>query len=202
MRTLYEIGSDLSAIEQMLTDLEGEIPDNEIGAAIETWFAQLGEERDEKIRRMCGLIAMMQFSAEACDEEARRITKLKRANENGAERLKNRLKEFFQAHGIQKLDLKTFKPRIQANSSVPLLYPEEWETVPGMAPERYHRPVILLDKEAMREDAEFRADQTRQLKADLEAERITQDEYKDRLASLEKSNPVRFGERGSHLRLR
>jgi hypothetical protein len=193
----------LEELELMLTDLEGEIPEGEIGAAIEKWFDSLTEERDEKIRRMCGLIEMMQVGAEHCDDIARRITKLKRANQNGAERLKERLKQFFEEHGIKKLDLQIFKPRIQANGgALPLIFPEEWELVPASAPERFHKPVILLDKEAMREEAEFTADQIRQLKAKLDAETVTPQEYEDRLHIAQHTNPVRLGERGSHLRLR
>jgi Gp157 protein len=203
MRSLYEIGEDLHALEEMLTDTEGEIPEGEIGAAIEEWFDQLGEERDEKIRRMCALIEMMRFSAEACDEEARRLAKLRRASENGAERLKERLKKFFEEHKIQKLDLRIFKPRIQINGGfLPLIYPQEWELVPANAPERFHRRVVLLDKEAMRAEAEQVADEIRKLKDKLAREEMATDEYEWALEELLNSSPVQPGERATHLRLR
>jgi hypothetical protein len=204
MRTLYEIGSDLSEIEQMLTDTEGEIPEGEIGAAIEKWFDSLTNERDEKVRRMCGLIEMMKFNAEACDEEARRLGRLKRANENGAERLKERLKEFFQAHNIKKLDLKIFKPHIRTNGGqVPLIYPKEWETVPANAPERFHRPVILLNTESMRVEAEQAASELSALEARATNGDIPMEQYERELAEIDSAFPdVRLGERGCHLRLR
>lgn len=152
MRSLYEIGDDLSALEELLTDTDGEIPDGEIGAAIEEWFDQLGQERDEKIRRYCALIEMMQLNSTVCDEEARRLTKLKRANENGAKRLRDRLKGFFEAHGIKKLDLGIFKPRIQVNGGqYPLLLPGQWETEPAGAPERFHKITIALNTDAIRQ---------------------------------------------------
>ncbi len=152
MRSLFEIGDDLSALEELLTDLDGEIPEGEIGTAIEEWFDALGEERDNKIRNYCALIEMMMLSADACEEEARRLTKLKRANENGAQRLKDRLKTFFEQHGIQKLDLGIFKPRIQANGGIlPLIVPQGWERDPAEAPEVFQRRVIQLDRDAVRE---------------------------------------------------
>jgi hypothetical protein len=151
MRSLYEIGDDLSALEEMLTDLDGEIPEGEIGAALEEWFDQLGAERDEKIRRYCALIEMMGFAAEACEEEVRRLGKLKRANENGAKRLKDRLKAFFEQHGIQKLDLQIFKPRIQTNSGAPLIVPAQWQNEPASAPEAFHKVTVELNTLAIRE---------------------------------------------------
>jgi Siphovirus Gp157 len=175
MRSLYEIGEDLSALEEMLTDLDGEIPEGEIGAAIEEWFDQLGEERDEKIKAYCALIEMMGFAAEACEEETRRLGKLKRADENGAERLKNRLKEFFQSHGIQKLDLRIFKPHIRTNGgALTLIVPPGWESDPASAPEAFHKVEIKLDTAAIREA----------------------------IRNDEETHGARLGERGNHLRIR
>src|SRR5262245_42180642 len=152
VRSLYEIGAELERLEQLLTDIDGEIPEGQIGAAIEKWFDELGAERDEKIRRYCALIEMMQFSAEACEEEARRLGQLKRANENGADRLKKRLKAFFELHKIEKLDLKTFKPRIQANGGQsPLILPPVWQDEPASAPEAFHKIKIDLNTLAIRQ---------------------------------------------------
>src|SRR5262249_50868852 len=94
MRPLFEIGADLEALEPLLTDIDGEITDDQAGAAIEKWFDDLGAER------------------------ARRLGRLQRANANGADRLKDRLKQFFEDHNIQKLDLQTFRPRLQTSGGV------------------------------------------------------------------------------------
>lgn len=175
MRSLFEIGDDLSALEELLTDIDGEIPEGEVGAAIEEWFDDLGAERDEKIRRYCALIEMMGFAAEACEEEARRLSKLKRANENGAKRLKDRLKLFFEAHGIQKLDLQIFKPHIRANGgALPLIVPQEWERDAAEAPEAFQKRVIQLDTAAIREA----------------------------IRNDEETHGAQLGERGTQLRLR
>src|SRR5262245_7170835 len=112
MRPLYEIGLDLSALAEMLLNLDGEFTDDETGQALEAYFDHLTDERDEKIRRICCLIASLQASAEACKLEAARINRLRVANENLADRLKGRLKQFFEDHQITKIDLGAFKPRI------------------------------------------------------------------------------------------
>lgn len=219
MRSLYEIGDDLSALEELLTDTDGEIPEGEIGAAIEEWFDRLGEERDEKIRRYCALIAMMTFGAENCEEEARRLGKLKRANENGAKRLKDRLKAFFEAHGIQKLDLRTFKPRIQVNSNAPLILPPQWQSEPASAPEAFHKVTIELNTLAIKEalgggmklcpkcgETIIHANGHPTLAADA-PETIDSDAAPIALCEScrwtgEPTDTARLGERGSHLRIR
>lgn len=219
MRSLYEIGEDLSALEELLTDTEGEIPEGEIGAAIEEWFDQLGEERDEKIRRCCGLIEMMQLNATVCDEESRRLARLKRANENGAKRLKDRLKEFFEAHRIKKLDLGIFKPRIQINSSAPLILPPQWQSEPASAPESFHKVTIELNTLAIKEalgggmelcpkcgEGILRVNGHPALVADA-PETIDSDAIPIALCESchwagEPTDTVRLGERGSHLRIR
>ena len=202
MRSLYQIGADLEALEQLMTDLEGEITDDQIGAAIEAWFDELGDERDEKIRRYCGLIEQMSLAVDMCKEASRRLQRLGRANENGADRLKNRLKQFFEDHKIDKLDLKTFKPRLQANSARKLIYPTSWESEPAGAPERYHKVVVALDSAILREDAEAFEAEFLKLKEALANEAITLGEFEAKARELSENNPVRFAPRGNHIRLR
>lgn len=203
MRSLFKIGADLEALEQLLTDIDGEILEGEIGRRLEAYMADLHEERDEKVRRICCLIEMMLFAVEACKEESRRISKLGRANENGAERIKEWLKGFFEQHNIQKLDLRTFRPRIQARGGQrALLFPEQWQQEPASAPERYHRPVIHLNTELMREDAEaFEAKFARFQKA-LADGQLSIEEYEAAVSEAQSANPVRLAPRGNHLRLR
>ncbi len=151
-RSLYSIGADLLALEQMLIDCEGDVTDKETEEAIDRWLATLGAERDNKITRMCGLITNLETNAVACAGEIKRLQMLQRANENGAQRLKDRLKEFFQLHRITKLDLGTFRPQIRANGGkAPLIIPESWEREPARAPEAFQRHVIQLDKEFIRD---------------------------------------------------
>lgn len=146
-RSLYEISAELSAIEDALLESAGEAD-----AQLEAWFDAIGAERDEKVKGYCQLITNLEADADACEDEAERLTRMGTVAHNAAERLKRRLKMFFETHGITKLDLVTFKPRIQANGgALPLIVPAEWEAEPASAPEAFQRRVIQLDKEAIRE---------------------------------------------------
>lgn len=146
-RSLYEISAELSAIEDALLESAGEAD-----AQLEAWFDAIGAERDEKVKGYCQLIANLEADAESCQAEANRLRDMSLTNERATRRLKDRLKTFFEIHGITKFDLVTFKPRIQANGgAVPLIVPAEWEAEPASAPEAFQRRVIQLDKEAIRE---------------------------------------------------
>jgi len=205
MRSLYDISDDLAVLEEALTESAGEV-DEELDA----WFDRIGEERDAKVRNYCALIANFDVSAKACQEEAARLTAMAKARENAAKRLKERLQLFFLRHGINKLDLGIFKPRIQANGGVaPLIVPEKWEQNPEYAPEIFQKQVILLDKEQIRRTVEDFNEKAEEFLAPAKT-------ASERFALYEtwlQSNPVAaktkeaiagcsIGARGVHLRLR
>ena len=54
--TLYEISSDLSALEELLTEVGGELPDEVAEAAIDAWLEETGTATKDKVDRYCGLI--------------------------------------------------------------------------------------------------------------------------------------------------
>lgn len=155
-RTIYDISDDLLALAAVMTDLNGEIPEGEIGEALENWFNGLTEERDEKIKGYCALITEMEARADYAEAESKRIAAIAEANRNAVDRLKKRLKAFFELHNLKKLDLGIFKPRIQANGgALPLIVPEAWKANPLIAPERFHRFKIDLDYERIRKTLEM-----------------------------------------------
>lgn len=159
MRYLHEISSDLLALAAVMTDLEGEIPEGEIGEALENWFRGLNEERDAKIKGFCALITHLEAEADYAEAESRRIAAIENANRNAVDRLKKRLKAFFELHNIKKLELGIFKPRIQANGgALPLIVPEDWKAEPKSAPDIYQKVNIVLDTEYIRRGLEMGAD--------------------------------------------
>ena len=152
MRKLWEISEDLDALAGLLDGADGEISDDEAGRAIEQWFDELGAERDQKIDNYCALIRQYEADAAARQEEANRLRGLSMADENQAERLKKRLRCFFEKHGIVKLDTSRFKLALQANGgALPLIVPAEWEQDAASAPEVFQCHVIQLDRKAIRE---------------------------------------------------
>jgi hypothetical protein len=150
MRNLYEIGAAESDLQNLLLGIGGEISDDEVGQELERYMADLEEERDGKLRRICGLISNFEIDAEASKAQAAaieaEIKDLKRAAqvaENAAERLKNRVKAYFKEHDIKKLDLGIFKPNVRTNPTAPVLA-KIWEDDPRKAPAHFQK--VSLDK--------------------------------------------------------
>lgn len=174
MRTLYEISNDLLALDVALAECGGDIS-NEAGEQLEAWFDALGEECDAKIDAYCALIREMESRADAREVEAKRLAALAASDANNAKRLKNRLKSFLEFHQMKKLETERFRLTVAADGGVlPLIVPEPWECDPAIAPEQFHRHVVQLDRDAIREA-------------------IRNDEAPEGCA---------LGERGSHLRIR
>lgn len=175
MPTLYELSQDLLALEALLTETGGEITDDDAGAALERWFDELGERRDAKIDGYCALIREFEARAEARELEAKRLMALAGSDGNNAKRLKARLKAFFEAQGIKKLETARFRLSVQGNGgALPLIVPEAWEREPASAPEGFQRRVIQLDKEAI----------------------------KTAIQNDDETHGAHLGERGTHLRIK
>lgn len=152
MPTLYELSQDLLALEALLTETGGEITDDDAGAALERWFDELGEQRDAKIDGYCQLILEITARHNARKAEIARLGELIAGDAKAIDRLKARLKGFFEAQGIKKLETARFRLSVQGNGgALPLIVPEAWEKEPASAPEAFQRRVIQLDKEAIRE---------------------------------------------------
>lgn len=153
MSTLFQIGEDLSALEQLLTANDGEITDDAAGEALEAWFDELGEARDQKIDNYCRLIATIANRAQARAEEVARLDNLIETDQTAIARLKTALHSFMIEQGITKLETPLHKLTIAKNGGKPpLVIPESWREDAANAPEQYHQTFVKLDTAAIRAD--------------------------------------------------
>lgn len=175
MPTLFQIADEISALHDLLTELGGELPDAEAEAAIDQWLAETDAALETKVDGYCGLIREFEARSEAREIEAKRLMALAGADGNQAKRLKARLKDFFESHGIAKMETPRFRVSVQVNGgAVPLIVPPAWEQDPAEAPEAFQRRVIQLDRDAIREA----------------------------IRNDEETHGASLGERGSHLRIK
>lgn len=173
--TLFEISDELAAIEELLTENDGEIGDDAAGETLEAWFDQLTDARDAKIDDYCRLIASVTARANARTEELARLGALVDTDENTIKRLKTALHNFMLERGVTKIETPLHRLTIAKNGGKPpLVIPETWREDPASAPEQYHRAVIHLDTELIRAD----------------------------LAGGEEIPGCAIGERGTHLRIK
>ncbi len=149
-RTLYAIGEDLLALEELLTELGGDVSDAELEAAIDAWFGALGAERDQKLDSYAALIREMEARAAARREEARRLTALAQVDDNAAKRLKARLLWFFQQHRIDEaIDTPRFRlKKCRAGGKLPLVLDPAAQ--PEDVEERFRQVTFSFDGDAVR----------------------------------------------------
>lgn len=173
--TLFEISDELAAIEELLTENDGEIGDDAAGETLEAWFDHLTDARDAKIDDYCRLIASVTARANARTEELARLGALVDTDENTIKRLKTALHNFMIERGVTKIETPLHRLTIAKNGGkAPLVIPDAWREDPASAPEQYHRAVIHLDTELIRAD----------------------------LAGGEEIPGCAIGERGTHLRIK
>ena len=150
--TLYEIGEDVRALNEMLEELGGDISEPEIEAAFDVWFAEVKTNQIAKVDAYCALIREFEAKSDARANEAARLLKLSHADSDAADRLKKRLKWFMDATEQAKIETPRFKVAVQKNGgTIPLIVNPAWEADPASAPEQFHKVRIDLDKEAIRE---------------------------------------------------
>lgn len=207
--TLYEISSDVLALEALLYEMGGDVTDAEIEEQFDKWFASLQEDRDRKIDAYCRLYYEFEARAKVRRDEIKRLEAGAKVCENAADRLKKRLKWFLDTHKLTKLDTGLSVLTVAKNGGkLPLLLPDLWKKEPTVAPKRFQQTIVQLDAECVREVVEAmgtlcpdcgNALTVGPVKAEGEPQQI------DCPICLWKGLPnemVRFGERGTHLRIK
>ena len=121
MTTLFDIDRDLRNLEEAIEEME---PDQQ-DAALLKWFADLEsdltEQRDRKIDNYCSLISELKAKESARKLEADRLVALGKVDGNKAERLKNKLLEYLNSKGINKLETAKHKLSVSKSGGKPPL---------------------------------------------------------------------------------
>lgn len=154
-RTIFDISADLQALDDLLSDIGGEVTDEETEKAIDSWLAELGAERDSKLEAYAYLIAENEARALALKQEATRLKARRDAVENKVARLKERLKVYLELNGIDKIKTDLFTFALQQSGGKPKVnlvafYAEN----PVELPEGLRRVKFEADLESIREKLE------------------------------------------------
>lgn len=149
-RTLFSISDDLEKLNELLDSAGDDAQQQEL---IAQWFEQLGEEREKKLDGYCALITEMMARAEVRKAEAKRLMELAASDENHARLLKDRLKWFFETHGLKTLDTARYRLSLAKNGGkAPLILKDGVE--PNVLPERFQKVSIDPNTTAIREALE------------------------------------------------
>jgi hypothetical protein len=91
MATLFEIGAELEALEQLLDDVGGEVTDPQVNAVITEWFETIAADEGRKLDHYCGLIKRLEMEAMTAKAEAEEYRKRAEVRENRVKWLKLRM---------------------------------------------------------------------------------------------------------------
>lgn len=151
-RTLYDISSDLTEIENLLLGVDGDVSDPEIESRIDAYLSDLMIERDVKLDNYGALIREMETRAAIRSEEAKRLSCLAAKDSNAASRLKTRLQAFFIEHGmVEKVATRRFSFKLAKNGGkIPIWIDPTVIDEPENLDERFHYTAILINKDAIR----------------------------------------------------
>lgn len=176
MPTLLEVRDErdahLRALEDLLSEVGGDVTEAEAEAAIDAWLKEADAPLQAKLDGYGVVIREFELRAAARKAEADRIAALANTDANNSRRLKERLRWFFEAEGIDKIETSRFKFALASNGGkAPVILHCEPEALPEWA----KRVTVTPDMEAIRGEIETRGE------------------------SLEFAE---IGERGKHLRIR
>lgn len=144
-QTLVEISKDFMKFDATLDDLDGNIEDPTLQAALSTWFNTIEDDMNRKVDDYTAYIRHLELCVAARREESERLMKRVHTDENTCKFLKDRLKETFESLGIKKAGIKR-TAAVQANGG---LLPLE---VAGNIPDAFmYQPPPEIDNGAIRE---------------------------------------------------
>ncbi len=162
-KNLFELGQQLEAVFDSLDQVDGEFTP-EIESAITAWLESVDLDLDQKIDAYCSLIDKFNAHASIRKAESDRLAAMAKVDLNNAKRLKDRMKQFMEFTGNQKMETKYRKLRLQNNGGA---LPIQWIAKDGdfitvlpdepsidSLPPEYVVQIPSIDMEAIRSDLE------------------------------------------------
>lgn len=148
-RTLYEIGSDMAALETLLLESGGDMTDPAVASAIDAWEAELETNLVAKLENYICLIQEIEARADARTAEARRIADLSLADQRASAALRERLRFVFATRNIKPVQTERFRVALAKNGGkAPLDIRVGVDELPAWAVRR--ETVVTPDKDAIR----------------------------------------------------
>ena len=148
--TLYEISDNLAALEDLLTEYGGELPDDVAERAIDEWLEEMAGATKDKVDNYCALIRELESRAAARKAEAKRLAERASVDAGAVDRLKARLLWFFEAHQIKTLETARFRVTAAQNGGMaPLIITAPVEDIPLEFIEFIRKPINPIIRELL-----------------------------------------------------
>jgi hypothetical protein len=148
--TLREISADLHALEELLTEVGGDLADEDVELAIDAWLEETGKATRDKVDNYCGLIRELEIRRNARQAEARRLQDRANVDSAAIDRLKRHLLAFFDAHDIKTIETARFRVTAAENGGVlPLTITAPVEQIPDEFVEFVRKPMNSVIRELL-----------------------------------------------------
>ena len=146
---LYEIEQDMSALDDLLMEVEGDVSDPEVVEFVESLFEENDKNFKQKVENYCGLIREYLNLADSAKAEAKRMEKLAKTRENAAKGLKERLQYHLDHMQIDKVVTDRFRVSVGNNGGKLPLHVDEWAV-----PDNYKKAELKVDNQKIRQALE------------------------------------------------
>lgn len=122
MPTLFELSDEALALESLLYESGGELPDEETERIIDNWLNEARDNRNAKLDSYASLIRELDARGQARKAEAMRLKQRSDADLRLVEKLKDRLLLFFERLGFKTVETGRFRlTRAQNGGKAPLI---------------------------------------------------------------------------------
>lgn len=171
-RTLLDISDDMATLNDLLFEAGGDVSDPQVEQYVAEWMEEIDNDFNTKVDNYCTFIRQLELESAARKEEAERLLKRVKADENTVKSLKWRLKSVMEQRGLKKAGGKRTASVVPNGGKVPVEIDDNVN--PEALPPRFQKVTVTLNKDAVR----------------------------DALAEGEELQFARFGLPGTHLRIR
>ena len=149
--TLFEISADMQALAALLEEVGGDVSEADAEAAVDAWLKENADALQEKLDGYAALIRAFEARGAFRRDEAERVDRLADADERNARRMKDRLRWFFETHGLERVETARHRLSLTSNGG---LRPLEVFVPAAELPGPYRRVVYSPDADAIRKALE------------------------------------------------
>lgn len=154
--TLYDIGADMTQLNDYISSLGGDVSDPEVEVAIDAYLLDNKERLAEKLEGYGSLMRSKAGTGQARKERAEELAKLGKQDLGLVDKLKERVTEFFKTHKLKTVETDSFKFNLQGSGGLkPLKIADSvLEDPQGELPKKYVRMVPQINTDLLRADLE------------------------------------------------
>jgi hypothetical protein len=144
MRTLLEITADVEALDDLLSEVGGDVSDPRVEAAVSQWLSEIENDFARKVDNYVAMIRTIEARAEVRRAESKRLAERARIDEGSASWLRQRLIDVM--HRLDRPSVETDRWRVSVARNGGL-QPIE---IVGDVPAEFRRVVSEPDNAAIR----------------------------------------------------